>query len=178
MTVSFVVGQRLTASALQDAFDFITPQTFTKPAVSARSSTTTYAIDDDLKLISLAVGVYEVELVGFFTLTTTATQKIKTQWCFTGTWNSPIRNCIGPGFAQTAGPASATESSFSTYISDSQDAIYDVSAGGTYTCFREVARNVTVTVAGTMALYWAQVASSANATNLQAGTSFTVRRIS
>lgn len=178
MAVSFAVGQRLTAAALQDAFDFITPQTYVKPAVESRNTLTTLTIDDDLQLIPLVVGQYEIELVGFWTQTTSNTQKIKTQWKFTGTWNTPIRACSGAGSAQTGNPATVSEATFSGYVSDSQDAVYNQAAGGTYGIFREVVRNCTVTAAGNLALYWAQSVSSGNNTNLQAGTSFTVRRIS
>lgn len=178
--VSFAVGQRLTAAALQDAFDFITPQTYVKPAVESRQSTTTYAIDGDLKLIPLEVGQYEIELVGFFTETSggTPTQKIKTQWRFTGTWNTPIRACIGPATDNTDAPNSVSDSTISGFVADSQDAVYHTSNSGSYSVFREVVRNCTVTAAGNLALYWAPAANVAANTNLQAGTSFTVRRIS
>jgi hypothetical protein len=155
----------------------LVPQTYTKSASTSRISTTTYADDPHLASIPLAIGTYEIELVGFFTLTTTATQKIKTQWKFTGTWNTPIRACYGPGFAQVAGPASCTESNFSASVADSGDAIYDVSAGGTFCNFLEKARNVTVSVAGNLSLSWAPQANVANNTTLQVGTSFTIRKL-
>lgn len=181
MGVTWAVGQRLTAAAMQDAFDFITPQTYVKPAVESRNSGgtgTTYTIDGDLKLIPLEIGQYEIELVGYFTLATTNTQKIKTQWRFTGTWNTPIRACMGPGVNNVGAPGAVTEVVAAGYVADSQDAAYDRDTTAGYAVFREVVRNCTVTAAGTLALYWAQVASSANNTSLQAGTSFTVRRIS
>lgn len=180
MNVTWAVGQRLTAAALQDAFDFITPQTYVKPAMESRNSGgtgTTYTIDTDLQGITLEVGQYEIELVGFFTLANT-TPKIKTQWRFTGTWNSPVRACSGPSSGNTAAPNVITEATFEGFVADTQDAVYGTSTAASYTIFREVARNVTVTAAGSLALYWAQNASSASNTNLQGGTSFTVRRIS
>jgi hypothetical protein len=149
-----------------------------KPAVSARSSTTTFADDDDLKLIPLAIGQYEIELVGFWTQSTTNTQKIKTRWVFSGTWNSPIRSCFGPGATNTATTNAVTPLTVSGYVSDSSQPVYSSDNLTSYSTFLEKARNVTVTVAGNLSMQWAQNASSGNATNLQAGTSFTVRRIS
>lgn len=178
MGVTWAVGQRLTAAALQDAFDFITPVVYTKPAVESRNTTTTYTDDDDLQGIPLGVGVYDIELVGFFTLTTTNTQKIKTRWVFSGTWNNPVRSCISTGSGNTAASDAASTSTMHGYNADNQDAIYDVAAGAGYTTFREIALNVTVTAAGNLSMQWAQSASSGNNTNLQAGTSFKVRRIS
>lgn len=176
--VTWAVGQRLTATALQDAFDFITPVVTTKPSATARNTTTTLADDPDLKDIALEVGVYDVEFVGFWTQTTTNTQKIKIRWAFSGTWNSPIRACYGAGFSQTAGPAACTESTFSAYVSDGSDAVYDQAAGGTFGVFLEKARNVTVTAAGNFSIQWAQSASSGNNTTLQTGSSVSIRRIS
>lgn len=174
----FAAGQRLTASLLlSEIVDFL-PVSYTKGTLTARNTTTTLADDPELKGIALGVGTWAVRLLGFFTLTTTTAQKLKTRWSFTGTWNSPVRGCMGAGFAQTAGPAAATESTFSGYTSDAQDAIYDQAAGGTFGVFSEEALNVVVTVAGTLSLQWAQSASSGNNTTVQAGTGFTIRKVS
>lgn len=142
---------------------------------------TTYADDPHLSSIALAVGTYEIEVYGLFTLATTATQKIKTQWAFTGTWNGTTapRLCLGPGSAQTGGPTAITDMFFQGLHLNGQDAIYDVAAGTTnYSAFREVAGNVIVTVAGNLSLQWAQQTASANNTTLQEGSYVRVRKIS
>lgn len=177
--LAFAIGQRLTADLMTDLLA-LTPVVYTKAATTDRNSGgtgTTYTIDPELQGISLDVGTYDIELIGFFTLATTNTQKIKTQWRFTGTWNTPIRNCIGPGSAQVGNPNAITDATMQGYVVDSQDATYDTSTSASYSTFREIALNVTVTVAGTMGLYWAQVAASANNTSLKAGTSFRVRKL-
>ena len=153
----------------------------TKPSATSRNMTNTYADHPHLTSIALAVGTYEIELMGMFTLATTATQKIKTQWAFTGTWNGTTapRLCFGPGSAQTAGPTGVTDMFMQALHLNGQDAIYDVAAGtGSYSSFRELCGNVNVTVAGNLSLQWAQSASSANNTNLQEGSYFRVRKIS
>lgn len=169
---SLAVGDLVTADLLQS----MVPKYYVKPSNQARTSTTTMADDDDLQGIALAVGTFEVELLGFFHLSTTATQKIKTQWAFSGTWNTPIRNIVGPGSAQTAASTDATEVNVRAAGSGS-DSVYDTSVTTAFTSFREWSANVVVTVAGNLSLQWAQNASSANATNLDAGTMFRVRQI-
>ena len=170
-------GDPINASDVNGIVDLL-PVTYTKASSTGRNTTTTYAADPELTGIALAVGIYEIELVAFFTLATTNTQKIKTRWIFSGTWNTPIRACIGPANANVGAPNAVTDATMGGFVADSQDAIYDTSTSGSYSVFREVARNVTVTVAGTLALHWAQSVSSANNTNLQSGTSFVIRKIS
>lgn len=177
--LAFAIGQRLTADLMTE-FLGLSPQVYTKASTTDRNSGgtgTTYTIDPELQGIPLEIGTYDVLLIAFFTLATTNTQKIKTQWRFTGTWNTPIRHCIGPGSANVAGPSAITDVTMQGYVADSGDATYDLIAGGTFGCFQEQAFNVTVTVAGTMGLYWAQSAASANNTSLKAGTAFRVRKL-
>jgi len=149
---------------------------FVKANLTARTSTTTYANDPELVAIPLEVALFEIELVLLFTLTTTNTQKIKTQWSFTGTWDNQVRACIGPGVAQVGAPGTVSDANMGGYRASDQDAIYDIAAGGTYGVARETAI-LNVTVAGNMALSWAQAASVANATTVQPGTSFRIRRL-
>lgn len=152
------------------------PLTYTKTANTARISTTALADDPEILAIPLAVGTYEIELVLFFTLTTSTTQKIKTRWGFTGTWNNTIRACIGPGINQVAAPSTVTDMQSAAYQISGQDAIYDQAAGGTYGAAREYASGVVVTVAGSLSLQWAQVVSTAANTTVQAGTCMRVRK--
>jgi hypothetical protein len=174
--VSFAIGQRLTASALQTLADGV-GTVYYKGSATGRISTTAYAADPDLSNIPLSVGTYEIELIGVFTLLTTATQKIKTSWGFSGTWNtSALRSCIGPGASQTGSTSAVTDSTFNS-ATVSGDVIYDVGAGTSYCVFREVCGQATVTVAGNLSLQWAQAVSVANATNLQEGSFFRVRKL-
>lgn len=176
MPTRFLTGQRLTADLLNaNVYDFL-PQTFIKAAPTARTSTTTLTDDPELSGIPLSVGTWEVELIGFWTQTTTTTQKLKTQWGFTGTWASANRSCIGPGGTQTGTPSTVSDATFSAYVTDSQDALYSTGSTAAYSTFRENAR-VVVTGAGNLSLKWAQQASSANATTMQGSSSFTVRKI-
>lgn len=175
MTVA--IGARTYASDINNIIALL-PVTYSKAASLDRTSTTTYADDNELAGISLGVGTYTIELIGMFTLSTTTTQKIKTNWAFSGTWNNPVRACLGPGSAATTSRTDVAEVQVGAYTATGQDAIYDVAAGSGFSTFREIGAVVTVTVAGNLSLQWAQNASSANATSLKAGTSFIVRKIS
>lgn len=150
---------------------------YSKPSGTARNTTITYADDPHLAGIPLAIGTFEIELIGYFTLATTSTQKIKTNWFFTGSWNNSIRACMGAGSAQVADRANITEANVGGYTCTGQDAIYDTSTSSGFTCFREISRTVVVTAAGNLSLQWAQSASSANNTTLQTGTCFIVRKL-
>lgn len=152
-----------------------------KSGPTSRNTTTTYADDPDLSSIALATGTYEIALYGMFTLATTATQKIKTQWAFTGTWNGTTapRLCLGPGSAQVGSPNGVTDTFLQALHLNGQDAIYDAAAGtASYMSFREECGNVIVTAAGNLSLQWAQNASSANNTTLQEGSFFKIRKLS
>jgi hypothetical protein len=154
-------------------------KTYKKGGANSRFSTT-LADDPELAGIPLAVGVYEIELVGYFTLATTNTQKLKTRWGFTGSWNGAVaaRTIIGPGSAQTAAPANVTEVNLQAVHIGDQDAIYDTVAGtGSYSNFRELCGEAIVTVQGNLSLQWAQSVTSANATTLQEGSYFRVRKV-
>ena len=169
---SLAVGDLWTADLAQS----MVPKYYVKPSAESRNTTTTLADDTDLASIALAVGTYEIELLGFFHLTTTTTQKIKTQWAFSGTWNAPVRHIIGPGSAQTAATTDATETNVRA-SQTSVDATYDCAVSTAFSCFREWTCNAVVTVAGNLSLKWAQSASSANNTTLDPGTTFRVRQI-
>ncbi len=168
---SLAVGDLVTADLLQS----MVPKYYIKPSDEARNTTTTYADDSDLNGIALAVGNYDITLMGEFILATTTTQTPKTTWGFTGTWNNPERAITGPGSTNTA--ATNIADTVNTRIqAASSDAIYGASASSLVSNFREQAVNVVVTVAGNLSLKWAQSASSGNATTIKANTTFIVRR--
>lgn len=187
---TYAVGQRLTASLLQnlsDSLESYIPKTYTKSTSTARTSTTTYTIDPDLQLIPLEIGVYDIELLLFFTLANaggaTGPASLKTQWRFTGTWagtNGPDRAVAGPNNTVAASPPNIkiTSANFSANQASGQDAIYMADGIGTlFGSARETSMNVQVTAAGNLALYWAQNVSDSDATTIQGGTSFRVRKV-
>jgi hypothetical protein len=177
---TFAVGQRLTATLLQSASDTLEayiPKTYIKTTATSRTSTTTYAIDPDLQNIPLDVGSYEIELIGFVTFGTT-TPSLKTQWRFTGTWagtNGPDRVVSGPNSTAAANAATAMYTRGAQAAG--QDAIYNSADTVLFTSFREISRNVQVSAAGTLALYWAQVTSAGGAVAVQGGTAFNIRKL-
>jgi hypothetical protein len=179
MAISFLTGQRLTADLLNaNVIDYMATTPVIKSAATSRNTTTTLANDPDLQGIALGVGTWEIELLGLWTQSTTTTQKIKTRWAFTGTWGTAIRICTGTGGTNTATPGDATILNSRGFTLDTQDAVYGQDAGTSFGGFREISRQVVVTVAGNLSLQWAQSASSANNTNLQPGSNFTIRKIS
>lgn len=174
MTVA--IGARIYAADVNNIIALL-PVTYSKAASTDRFSTTTLADDPELAGIALDVGTYTIELIGFFTLATITTQGLKTQWGFTGTWNTPIRACIGPGGSNVDARTDVTKVQLSGFTT-AQTLAYEVAAGSGYAQIREIAPLVSVTVAGNLSLQWAQFNSSANITSLKAGTSFIVRKIS
>src|SRR4051812_23652756 len=97
------VGDLVTADLLTSML----PGTVVKLVQTSRNTTTSLAADPDLSSITLGVGSWEVELILQWSQNTTATQKIKTQWGFSGTWNTPVRACLGPGDIATGASRTA-----------------------------------------------------------------------
>jgi hypothetical protein len=172
----FLTGQRLTADLLNANIADWMPATYVKPAFTSRASTTTYADDPDLQGIALAVGTYEIELMLFYAVYSGTTQKIKTQWGFTGTWNNPDRGTLGPGAGNIASSDDAASVNARAYAAN-VDNIYNQLNAVNFGVGRELSRNVQVTVAGNLSLKWAQQTSSANVTRVEAGTCFNIRKI-
>jgi len=167
----FLAGQRLTATLLGATVPDIT----VKSAAQVRTSTTTYADDSELSGITLSVGTWEVINKVFMT-GGSAGIAIKTQWSFTGTWNSPLRMLIGPTAANTTAPASSPALTHAPVLWNA-DSIYGLSTSGAYQRVIEESRNVIVTGAGDYAFRWAPNVSNANSGGIQAASSVTVRRI-
>lgn len=165
-------GNRIYASDI----NAVSPAVYTKAALQARVSTIVVADDAELVNIPLAVGTYHIRLTGFFSVFTTTTQKLKTQWGFTGTWNNPARACIGPAQTNVGGGTAVTVMN-AAGVPTNADAVYSVVNAVAYSCFQEEAFNVVVTVAGNLSLKWAQFASSVNPTNVADGTTFQVRKV-
>lgn len=136
----------------------------------------TLADDPDLQGIPLGIGTWWVRLMAFWTANTSTTPKLRTRWTFTGTWNNPIRCCIGPGSANTAVRTDVTAVNFHGQSAGS-DQVYNVSASTGFTVLTEESYNVVVTVAGNLALNWAQQTTNAGIISVKAGSAFCVKQI-
>lgn len=152
------------------------PTVVTKPALTSRSSTTTYQVDPDLQNITLGVGTWVIKLLLFWTSGSGTNPGIKTQWSFSGTWNNPSRALIGPSANGTVSPTVASLMNTSASASNG-DASYSQSANAVFAAVREETFNAVVTASGQLGLLWAQNVSSTAATNVQAGTSFEILQI-
>ncbi len=180
MAIAFLTGQRLTADLLNENIYAYMPVTYSKAAAEPRNTTTTLANDGELAGIALGVGTWDIELLGYYTVAST-TPRLKTRWALTtGTWTSSIRACTGPGniAAPAGGPEAMQEMTTRGYSLDTQDAVYNSTTSSAYSTFRETARQVVVSVAGTLSLQWAQNTSNASNVTIQPGTCFTIRKIS
>lgn len=170
---SVAVGDLVTADLLQS----MVPKYYEKPSTQSKTSTTTLADDTDLQGIELEVGTFEIELLLFYTAQT-ATPNLKTRWGFTGTWNNPDRNIMGPGAGDTGTAANAVgTTNFQGCQAAGQDAVYGIQSNVVFVSARELSMNVVVSAAGNLSLQWAQNVSNANAIRVEGGTCFRVRRI-
>lgn len=155
------------------------PRFYIKANATSRANTVTPAADSGTGIvlagIPLEVGSYEIELVGLWNTTTTGTQGIRTRWGFTGTVGTPYRNCLGTGDNATAPNVNATIMALAAQ-STAQDASYFTGVTGGFVCFREICTGFVVTAAGNLSLNWSQSVTSANNTNLQAGSYFRITR--
>lgn len=173
---NYIINLDSRVSAIEGS---LLPRYYIKANATSRNTTVTPAADTGtgqlLAGIPLEVGSYEVELVGLFTLTTTGTQGIRTRWGFSGTVANPVRTCLGPGDSATAPAVNATIMA-QAFQATGQDASYFTATSSAFSGFREIATGFVVTVAGNLSLNWAQSVSSANNTNLQAGSYFRITR--
>jgi len=148
---------------------------YVKPSNETRTSTTTYADDADLAGIPLGVGSFEI-VADIAMIGGAAGIAIKTQWGFSGTWNTPLRQCVGPTSGNTTAGNGAVSTQRTAYASNA-DAVYGLSTSGFYTLARESSWQVTVTVAGLFALRWAPNVSSGTSGGLRQGSAVRVRQI-
>lgn len=165
---AFYSGQRLTA-ALLTAMQWDK----TIKTLATGKTNNTLANDPELAGIALGVGQWDIRML-IFASNTVASVDLKTQWSFTGTWNSPLRYCLGPVTA--TGPGNITEVKMQPFAT-SANSVYDLAATSAYTGIQEFTSTAVVTVAGTLALNWAQNTTNATATNVQPGSYVEVRQI-
>jgi hypothetical protein len=141
-------GTRLTA----DLLDSMLSDTTVKQTTENRASTTTLAADSELQGVSLSVGKWEIIVTGGWQSSTGATAA-KTQWAFSGTWNSPLRMCDGPTSGNTTTGSGAYSRQWSGYLTNS-NVVYGLASSSAFTHFREESALITVTVAGLMSFNW------------------------
>lgn len=168
------VGDFVTADLLTSML----PSQVSKLNTTSRASTTTYTADPDLSAITLGIGTYEIEFFLLISFTGGTGQRMKTTWGFSGSWNNPVRGCIGPSGA-AATPASrdaATEVNFNGALANA-DSLYQATNNALPLIVRESSSNVTVSTQGDLSLQWAQVTSSVNAAVVQVGSYVRIRQI-
>lgn len=172
--VAFLTGQRITA----DRLNAMQPSIYYKSGSTSRNTTTTYAIDPDLQGIPLAVGTYKVSLLLLWNCGSGTAPGLKTQWRVGGggAWNSFNRAVTGPGQSNATSPTVMTQVNDST-AADNADSTYQQTPNVPYAVVREEVRQLIVTTAGTLNLYWAQVVSSAANTTVQPGSAFEVQQL-
>jgi len=170
-------GNRMVVQDVNDVLLYL-PRWYDKANSTSRSTANTGATvtdDPDLSGIPLEVGIFEILVLGYFALATTNTQKIQTQWGFTGTWGATaLRRACGPGWGSVLGSDDTTINTRGYALTSS--ATYDTSVVAASAGFSERAVNVNVTVAGNLSFKWAQANASANNTTLQAGSCVRVTR--
>lgn len=137
----------------------------------------TLANDSELAGIALGVGTWEIRMLIFVSTNTSATPDFKTQWSFTGTWSTPLRAVKGPGITNVGGSDALTPMKRRATAVNS-DSPYGLASSTAYAEVEESVSSVTVSVAGTLALQWAQnTTDAANATTVQAGSYVEVRQL-
>jgi hypothetical protein len=165
---TFYSGQRLTAAALTSMqWDKVVK------TLATGKTNSTLANDPELAGVALGIGQWDIRML-IFASNTVTTGNLRTQWSFTGTWNSPLRACIGPDVA--TGPSDITEMTLQP-VATNANKDYDLGASAAYTGIQEFTSTAVVTVAGTLALNWAQAVTNATATNVQPGSYIEVRQI-
>lgn len=163
--MTFAAGQILTADALNALF---TDTLIKKAAAETRTSTTTAKDDNDI-VFALAVGTYAIEMV--LHATGAEAGDVKVGWTNTGTMTIS-RAALGGEAAMTdrlATPVTVRG------MADGSTHTYGIDGTGT-TWIRETFV-VTVTVAGTLQMQWAQGTSSATASTLTSSSWALARKI-
>jgi len=154
-------GQRLTAAALQAGQHMIV----TKTANTDRASTTTLADDPDLTFTVAAGAVYAIEFFLHYACTTAA--GFKTAWDVPS-GASGNKGVQGPGSSATDGSANNISMrsgvhGFSTTVA------YGSRNSANNQCLAYEEALITTSVAGVIAIQWAQNSSNATASRVGAG---------
>lgn len=179
---TYAVGQRLTAAMLQELSDRFDDPAYNPTysyvkAASTNSINNTLANDAELTGIALSAGTYHIRLLMLVNNGGSATPDVKTQWAFSGTWNNPVRLCIGPSSSNTGNGDTITPMKMVGNAANA-NANYGLASSTAWTVITEESLNVEVTIAGNLSLQWSQLTTDAvNATVMRPGTAFQIRQI-
>ncbi len=163
---SIAAGQRVTAALLLSML----PLEAVKPAVTARTSTTTLAVDPDLALTIPRAGTWSFDVWLNYTGGTLGSSDLKLSMQYSGTSSFGVWGVNGINTTATS-QITANGNAVGT------NTLTVGTSGGTfYTA--DIHGQITVSTTGTLALYWAQNTSSATATNLRQGSYLRLKQIS
>lgn len=147
---------------------------FLRKTAATSRTTATASNDNQLAGLALGIGVWEIKTVLLWTGTTGDFQN---GWAFTGTWTG-LKGCVG------ASPTTELNDWANTTMRNNAAGIgaaigyltYGHNSATTYSVVREDGV-VDVTVAGTMAISWAQQTTDVAASALQPGSYIRAERI-
>lgn len=159
-------GDELTSELLMSMI----PQTAYKVSGTIRQSTTTLADDPDLTMTLEANAVYFVE---FFIQYSSNATSIKTAWTVPS-GASGIRGFIGLGSSATAADNISARIDAASFTSA---ATFGDKTSVSSVCYLTETSVVTTSSGGTLAYQWAQLASTAEDTQVRAGSFMRVTRI-
>lgn len=136
------------------------------PATVSFSSTTTFADDTDLIFDNVGAGAYKFEVQADWTFTN-ATGGVKVQMAKTATASGPIYTGVGMcnNVAQTAATGTTNSTGFTCTGATGTEAMLNITG------------TMTVTLAGSVSVQWAQNQSDASATVRQGGATFCITRL-
>jgi hypothetical protein len=142
-----------------------------------RTSTTTLALDNELKDIPLSIGRWKI-----FALISgiggAGGIAIKTQWAFTGTWNTGMARLVeGPSAANTADPVAGPVLHKRAAVNSNVDSVYGMGTSGSYNHWTETSAQVVVTAPGLFGLNWAPNVSSGTSGGVRQSSFITCTRI-
>lgn len=138
-----------------------------KAVSQQRINTSTLANDAELFDMQLTPGNYHVR-VRLAMGGGAGGIPIKTRWGFTGSWNAPLRQVIGPLSSNTlAGTANPTMQR--TAVSAVADATYGLGSSAAYHLTDEESMQVIVTATGMFSVQWAPNAVSATSGSVNQG---------
>jgi hypothetical protein len=145
------------AGDIIDVGDFIVPKFIHKAASESVTSSTTLQDDDDLT-VDLPVGTWRVQV--WLTATGATGGDIKVSWTNTGTMSVIGRSCLGPNLSTTSNLDGGILLSATTFGASVE---YGLSSAN-HAINEDLL--IDVSVAGSIQMRWAQVASSGTATTL------------
>lgn len=162
MALTVLAGQII----LADDHNALIPKTAAKASATSRASTTVLTADPHL-VLSLPVGTFDLRGNLLIASAADAAGDFSHRWSWTGTMTVTMGG-IGPTNLLASGATS--DADFVRQLPDSASPSAVSSYGASnFGVNAAIDVRVVVTVAGNLTLEWAQLASNANATTLEAG---------